>query len=267
MSASAPTPGVTHRRAFHWFARSGLVARGAVYAIVGVLALKLAFGDGGKATTQQGALKTLTKQPSGTILLIAVALGLAGYAAWRLSSAWTGRPESGFRARVSALLSGVAYAGLCVTAVKIVIGAGSSSSSSNTKHATGGVLGWNHGREIVGVVGALVVAEGIAQIVKGVKRSFCKKSRTDQMHAATRKAFEIVGVAGYCARGVVFGLIGGFLIKAAVEFDPKDAIALDGALAKVANAPAGPVLLGAMATGLLAFALYCLADARYRIID
>jgi hypothetical protein len=266
MATSASTAGVTDRREFHWFARSGLVARGAVYAIVGVLALKLALGDGGKATTQQGALKTLAKQPSGTILLIAVAVGLAGYASWRLSSAWSGSPESGFKARVSALVSGLAYGGLCVTAVQIVIGAGSSS-SSHPKHTTGGVLGWEYGRQIVGVVGAIVVAEGIAQIVKGVKRSFCEKSRTEQMHRATRKAFEIIGLVGYCARGVVFGLIGGFLIKAAVEFDPKAAIALDGALAKVANAPAGPVLLGVVATGLLAFALYCLADARYRIID
>ena len=48
---------------FEWFARAGLVARGVVYVVIGVLALKLALGDGGKATNQQGALQTIAKQP------------------------------------------------------------------------------------------------------------------------------------------------------------------------------------------------------------
>ena len=67
-----------------WLARAGFVARGLVYLIIGVLALKLALGDGGKATNQQGAMKTIAHQPFGEALLILVAIGLAGYALWRL---------------------------------------------------------------------------------------------------------------------------------------------------------------------------------------
>lgn len=260
-TTALPTSAVSDGPKFHWWARLGLVARGGVYAIVGVLAFKLAVGDGGKATNQQGALKTLAKEPSGTILLIALAVGLAGYATWRLKCAYKG--ADGFKERISALISGVAYGLLCATAVQILIGAGADSSSGASK-TTGGVLGWDHGQEIVGVVGGIIVLEGLAQVVKGIKRTFLEKSRTEIMRPTTEKVFGAVGAVGYCARGVVFGLIGGFLIKAAVEYKPEEAIALDGALAKVANAPAGPILLGAIAVGFMAFALYCLADARYR---
>jgi hypothetical protein len=73
-------------------------------------------------------------------------------------------------------------------------------------------------------------------------------------------------VFGYLARMLVFGLVGAFLIKAAVDYDPRQAIGLDGALAKVANHSYGHVGLGIVAAGLIAFGLYSLADARYRRI-
>src|SRR3954449_5223713 len=73
-----------------WLGRAGLVARGVVYAVVGILALKLALGDGGKATSQQGALKAVAQQPFGKFLLVALAIGLGGYALWRLTRAALG---------------------------------------------------------------------------------------------------------------------------------------------------------------------------------
>src|SRR5205085_8013903 len=69
---------------FEWLARAGFVARGLIYGIIGVLALEVAFGAGGQSPNQQGALKTIAQQPFGKVLLILVAIGLAGYALWRL---------------------------------------------------------------------------------------------------------------------------------------------------------------------------------------
>ncbi len=249
-----------------WLARLGLFARGVVYLIVGVLALKLALGDGGKAVNQKGALKSLADESFGKAMLIALAVGLAGYALWRLSSAWSGRGGKDTKDRVSAGVSGIAYAALCVTAVRIVAGAGASS-SSGAKKQTGGVFEWPLGRELVGLVGVIVIGEGIAQIVRGVKRSFLEKSRTNEMNDGVESGFTVAGVVGYCARGVVFGMIGAFLVKAAVEYDPKEAIALDGALGKLAHASGGPVLLGIVAVGFIAFAAYCFADTKYRNLD
>jgi len=69
---------------------------------------------------------------------------------------------------------------------------------------------------------------------------------------------------GYVARGVVFALIGVFLVRAAWDYDPKEAVGFDGALAKLQQAPYGPLLLGLTAAGLVAFGLFCLVQARYR---
>src|SRR5438128_2127168 len=114
--------GVARSRGFEWFARSGFVARGLIYGIIGILAVKLALGDGGKATNQQGALATIGHQPFGKVLLVLVAVGLAGYALWRITRAVLGHgreaSDSGVD-RAAALASGVVYAGLCAIAVEI----------------------------------------------------------------------------------------------------------------------------------------------------
>src|SRR6188472_2169462 len=107
-----------------WLGRAGLVARGVVYAVVGVLAVKLALGDGGKTTNQQGALKTIAQQPFGKALLVLMAIGLAGYAIWRLVRAALGHgPEDSddTKERLAGLESGIGYALLCVTAVSLLI--------------------------------------------------------------------------------------------------------------------------------------------------
>ena len=75
-----------------------------------------------------------------------------------------------------------------------------------------------------------------------------------------------LGTVGHLARMVVFALVGIFLIKAAVDYNPRAAVGLDGALAKIVHRSYGPLLLGIVAAGLVAFALYSLTDARYRKI-
>jgi Domain of Unknown Function (DUF1206) len=252
-------------REFEWLARAGLVARGVVYAIIGVLALKLALGHGGKATNQQGALRTIADRPFGKTLLVLVAIGLAGYALWRLSRAALGHgPEqhdSGSD-RAAALASGIAYAILCVTAVKIL--AGASSGSGTPKKATGGVLDWTGGPLLVGIAGAVLIGVAGYQAYKGIKKKFLEDSKTEQMSQSVRRVFTALGVFGHVARAVVFALVGYGVIKAAIDYDPDKAIGLDGALRKLANASYGPWLLGLVAAGLVGFAAYSVADARYR---
>ena len=72
------------------------------------------------------------------------------------------------------------------------------------------------------------------------------------------------GPPGYA---LVFSLIGIFLCKAALEYDAQEAIGVDGALQKLAGQAYGPWLLGLTAAGLLAYALFCLVDARYRDVS
>ena len=250
---------------FEWLARAGLVARGIVYAVIGVLAVELALGDGGKATNQQGALRTIADRPFGKTLLVLVAIGLAGYAIWRLFRAALGHgPEqhdSGSD-RIAALASGIAYAILCVTAVKIL--AGANTGSGTPKEAAGGVLDWTGGSLLVALAGAVLIGVAGYQAYKGIKKKFLEDSKTEQMSHNVRRAFTALGVVGHTARAVVFTLIGYGLIRAAVDYDPDKAVGLDGALLKLANASYGPWVLGLVAAGLVGFAAYSVADARYR---
>jgi len=248
-----------------WLARAGLVARGVVYLIIGVLALKLALGDGGKATNQQGALKTIADGSFGKLLLILMAIGLGGYALWRLLRAAMGhgaeQRDSGSD-RVAALASGIAYAILCVTAVKIL--ADARTGSGTPKEATGGVLGWSGGTAIVAIAGIVLIGVALYQAYKGLAKKFCEDAKTGEMSESVRKGYTALGVFGHVARAVVFALVGYGLIKAAIDYDPDKAVGLDGALRELAHASYGPALLGLVAAGLVGFAAYSIADARYR---
>lgn len=256
---------LAHAKTLGWLARAGLVARGAVYLVIGVLAVKLALGDGGKATNQTGALRTIADQSLGETLLILVAIGLAGYSLWRLTRAAIGhgaeqRDSAGDR--VAALGSGIAYGILSVTAVKILTESGAG--SGTPKEATGGVLDWTGGTVLVAIAGAIMIGVAAYQAYKGLARKFLEDAKTGAMSPGVRKGYTALGVFGHVARAVVFALIGYGLIKAAVDYDAKEAIGLDGALRELANASYGPAVLGLVAVGLAGFGLFSIVDARYR---
>ena len=260
---------VERTTAFEALARAGFVARGVIYGLIGILAVKLAIGAGGKTTNQGGALKTIAAQPFGKVLLILMAIGLAGYALWRLTRALLGHgPEdsdSGFE-RLAAFGSGVAYALICAIAIEILLGSGAGSSSGSPKHPTAGVLGWPAGTWIVGIAGAVLCGVAAYQGYRGISRDFLDDSKTEEMSSGVRTWITWIGTFGHLARMVVFGLVGIFVIRAAVDYNPNKAVGLDGALAKLANHSYGSYLLGIVATGLVAFAVYSVSDARYRRI-
>jgi uncharacterized protein DUF1206 len=261
----------THSTAFEVLTRIGFVARGVIYAIIGGLAIQVATHTTPKTpTNQKGALETIDKQPLGHWLLIVVAAGLGAYAVWRFVQAYVGHgPEGGGDAsafgRVSAAASGVAYLAMCALAVSILLGSSSQSSSSPHKSAAG-VLGWPGGQWIVGIAGAIFVGVALFQGYKGVSRKFLEEDKTEEMSPLVERWITIGGVIGHLARMVAFGLIGVFVIKAAVDYAPKKAVGLDGALEKLANESYGTFLLAVVAAGLIAFGLFSIAEARYRRI-
>jgi hypothetical protein len=253
---------VVRSSGFEWLARSGFVARAVIYILVGVLAIKVATGSSGATPNQKGALQTIAQQPFGHFLLVLVAIGLGGYALWRMTRAFLGHgPEDSDSTfdRVAAFASGCVYALLCALAVEILIGSG-----GNAKAA--GVLGWSGGTVLVGIAGAALIGVGLYQGYRGLSKDFLKDSKTEEMTPRVRDTVEWLGTFGHLARMVVFGLAGVFLIKAAVEFDPSKASGLDTELAKLAQTSYGPFLLGIVAAGLIAFGAYSLSDARYRRI-
>jgi hypothetical protein len=261
----------THSTAFEVLTRIGFIARGVIYAIIGGLAIQVATHATPKTpTNQKGALETIDKQPLGHWLLIVVAAGLGAYALWRFVQAYVGHgPEGGGDdsafGRISAAASGVAYLAMCALAISILAGASSQSSSSPHK-STAGVLGWPGGQWIVGIAGAIFVGVALYQGYKGVSRKFLEEDKTAEMGPLVKRWITISGVIGHLARMVAFGLIGVFLIKAAVDYAPNKAVGLDGALEKLARESYGTFLLAVVAAGLIAFGLFSIAEARYRRI-
>jgi hypothetical protein len=183
---------------------------------------------------------------------------------WRLVRALRG-VDRGLD-RMAAFASGIAYAGLCALAVEILLGAGAGAGSGNAKSTTAGVLGWPGGTWVVAIGGAVLVGVGLYQGYRGVSKDFLDDSKTEEMSSAMSAALASLGMVGYLARMVVFVLVGIFLIRSAVDYNPDKAVGLDGALAKVDHASYGPFLLGIVAAGLIAFGVYSLADGRYRRI-
>jgi Domain of Unknown Function (DUF1206) len=146
-----------------WYAvlaRTGLVAKGFSYGIVGFLAAKLALGDGGKATSRQGALQTIAQQSYGKILLILLACGFAAYALWRFVQAFAERELANgkkWAKRAGYIGRGLIYAGLTFSTVKILLGSGSQSQNEKAHKTTALVLSWPAGTWIVGAVGAAII--------------------------------------------------------------------------------------------------------------
>lgn len=255
-----------HSNAFELLSRGGFVARGIVYGLIGVLAVALALGAGGKATNQQGALETVAHQHFGRVLLVLIAAGLGGYALWRLVRAALGRgPEDsrdGLVDRVGGFGSGVVYAFLCLVATKIVTG-GAPGSSGSVSHGTAGILGRPGGQWLVGGAGVVLAGIGLYQAHRAVTRDFLDDAKVGKMHPRTRRVVTIAGVVGHLARTVVFGLVGIFLVKAAVDYNPRAAVGVGGVLTRLLHEPAGSALLGVVAAGLVAFGAYSVLDARY----
>jgi hypothetical protein len=257
-----------------WYAalaRTGLVAKGLSYGFVGVLAAKLALGDGGQATSRQGALKQVAQHPFGKYLLIALAIGFAAYALWRFVQAFAERSgaDAGkakvWAKRAAYVGRGLVYAGLTYSTVRIVSGAGGSQSQNARAHkSTAMVLSWPAGRWIVGAAGLVLVGVAFWNLYRGFTRKFEDRWRFGRLSPTVRRWGGRAGVLGHVARFVVFGLIGVFITKAAIDYNPKDAIGLDGALQKLAHASYGPYMLGLTAASLVAYGVFCLFDARYR---
>jgi uncharacterized protein DUF1206 len=260
---------------YAWLARSGLVAKGVSFGVVGALAIGLAVGSGGKTTSRQGALETLARHTWGKALLALLALGFAGYAIWRLAQAFAEREQNDEKGeakkwgkRAGYVGRGLIYAGLTITTVKILAGSGHQQSQNEKAHkTTAAVLDWPGGRWIVAIAGLCIIGAAVWNLYRGVARKFEERWRAGEMSETERRWGGRAGVAGHLARAVVFGLIGVFVIKAAVDYDPDNAIGLDGALQKLAHASYGPWLLGLTAAGLLCYGLFCLLDARYRDVS
>jgi phosphatidylglycerophosphate synthase len=249
-------------------ARAGLAARGLVWLVVGLLTASVAFGGGDEQTDQNGALRAVAGQPFGEVLLVVVAVAFLSYGAFRLLAAAVGhRDEQGasrWGRRAISLFTGIAYVFLAVTTATFVLRGGG---EDQTTSRTAELMSRTGGRTAVGLIGVALVVIGLVFIVRGIMKRHAKHLEQHRMPPRVRRPAVVVGIVGLVGRGAVFVLLGLFVVRAAVEFDPQEAKGLDAALQSLAAQPYGPVLLVAAAVGLLGYAVWSFVEAAYREIS
>jgi Domain of Unknown Function (DUF1206) len=255
-----------HSRWLGYLGRAGLAAQGACFGIIGTLAILLAVGAGGTATDPQGALNAVARQGWGAVALVLLCFGFAGYAVWRFSQALLdrgrmGRDAGGLFRRAIQLVQGLAYVVLTIGALKTLFG--SPPRSGGERRAAAGVFGWPAGRELVGLVGVVLLISAVVTVYWALSRRFTESLATREMDTHTERLVTALGVVGLCALGLVLAVVGWFLLKAAIDFNPTVPVGIGGALSKLARATYGPWLLGITAAGLLVFAVFDLFQARY----
>lgn len=250
-------------------ARVGFVARGAIYLLIGFIALEIAFGKGGQAD-RGGALAQIATKSYGTFVLWLLVVGFAGLALWRFSEAAFGAVgPDGHEAseRLKSLARALLYSSFFVTTLQYVIGSSSSATAngnSQSRSLTARVMEHNGGRLLVGLIGLVVMVIGAMLAREGWKKEFLKRMNFFGASAGVRSLVEKLGVVGGVARGAVVLVAGVFLIIAAVRFSPSKAEGIDGSLRAFAHTPLGPVLLILVALGLVAFGLFSWCEARWR---
>jgi Domain of Unknown Function (DUF1206) len=257
-------------------ARAGLVAKGITFGIVGGLALGVVFGWGGSVEDRPGALQTVAETSLGRFLLGALAVGLAGYALWRLAQAVLGEKletseDVNVFKRIGLVGRALLYAWLSVMCFSIFFNAdepvtGGTGGTGKEDRATAFVFEQPLGRWLVAAVGLGVIGAGLFNLYRGVTQRFRKDLKEGQMEKEERKSYAVIGVVGHLARALLFSVAGWFLVKAAWEYEARETVGLDGALRKLAAAEYGELLLGATAAGLFAYGLFCVVQARYRTV-
>lgn len=261
-----------------FLARLGYFAKGVVYLLVGGLALRSATSTGGGTEGSSGAIRTLTDEPFGEFVLIAIGVGLIGYAIWRAVQSLmdpenVGGDAKGNVKRAAWLISGGLYAALAIEALRLGIGGTGGGSGGNgggqgsgADHWTAMVMQQPFGRWAVGLGGVALIAYALYQLKKAWTADIDDQLALGELGQSGREWVVRIGRAGLAARGVVLGLVGWFLIRAAIQHDPQEAGGLEQALETLEGQSYGPWLLGLVALGLVAYGLYQIVKGRYRVI-
>ena len=250
------------------FARLGFASRGIVYVLMGWIALRAALGST-QATDSSGALRSLLDEPLGRALIGVIAIGLVCYTLWRAYAALANPERDHAGKRLHNAGVALVHGALAVTAAGIALTNGRSRGGSGNQEAiewTARAMDLPVGRWIVAAAGLAFGGYGIYQFYRGATADLDDMLDLSSLTAQHREWVRRVARFGIAARGVVFVMIGVFVVKAALEYDSAEAKGFGGALVSLRERPYGPWLLGTVAIGLMAYGVYALIRARYRVV-
>ena len=236
--------------------RLGFAARGLLYLVIGFLILK-----SGRTEDPSGALDYLA-DGGGRLLLILMAAGFIAYGIWRLSDAVFNiegheAGNKGTRQRLGAAGSGIVHLILAWQAVRLIRG-GATASGGGSQESAQTALALPGGQLVLTLAALVLIGVAIFQIVKAVKGDYLRHL---EPQVAGRPWAKWTGRLGYGARGLVILISGYFLLRAGLDKQANEAGGIDEALAWLT-----PPWDSLIAIGLIGFGIYCLIEARFRII-
>jgi Domain of Unknown Function (DUF1206) len=250
-------------------ARLGFASIGAVYMLMGFLAAAAGLGQGGETTGHEGAVAYAMEKPFGKPLLVVMILGLAGYSLWLLTSGFAdsdrrGSKPKGLAIRAGAIFRGLIYAAFIVEIARLLTRGGGSGGGEEQKaqHWTATLMEKPFGRLLVAAIGLGIIGYGAYQLYRAWESKLSKRLHLGEMKASTERKVVLISRLGIGARGIVFVVIGGSLLMAAVKHDAQAAHTTSGALGEM-PAP----MLAAIGIGLIAYGVYAFVNARYRSIQ
>lgn len=246
--------------------RLGYVARGLLYGAMGGLAMIAASGRGGRFTDQRGVLWLLGTGLAGKVLLMLFLIAIGAYACWGFVRAVfdpfkVGTEPMGLATRAGFLWSGLAYTSLAVFAAERLISL-PLGPEDTVQRAVLQLVALPAGRWLTIAIGLVGMAGGLAQFADAYAATFAHYMQHN-LRRRERLAIEWLGRAGMVSRGVVFTLVGWFLVTAGLDANAQRAHGYGGAFAAVAAAPLGRALLALVALGFIALGLHSLASARW----
>ncbi|HEU4561055.1 MAG TPA: DUF1206 domain-containing protein [Longimicrobium sp.] len=251
-------------------ARAGYFSRGVVYALIALLAARAAFEQRHPAGPR-GAMLEILRNPFGRVVLPLLAVGLLGYALWSVVQATLdperkGTDAKGLFSRAKYLITGVFYTGLAASAARLAAYGLAERDNESAGNFTAPVMAHPLGRWVVAAAGVGLLAYGLWQIYRAFTKDPEKRLDLSSLRPKVRKLLETAGRAGIAARGVVFAVVGVYLVVAALQHDPNAARTPSGALESVRQQPHGTWILAVIAVGLAAYGVFEMVKARYRVI-
>jgi hypothetical protein len=251
-------------------ARLGYASKAVIYAIVGVLAIMTVANRGGRITDTTGALRVVFGQPFGRMLLIVLAVGLCGYAAWRLLDAILdpdrhGTDAHGLVTRIGNAIRGGVYGALGVDAIQLLRGSdGSRGDEAEMWTARG--LDFPFGGVLVGVAGAAVAIYGLSELVQSLRGKQDPKVDWSAIRSEWRLTLQKISRFGVGVRGGLIATLGVFLVRAALSHDPGEAAGSRESMLRLGGLVEGRWFLALIAAGVLAYAVDQAVHARHRRI-
>ena len=251
-------------------ARLGYASKALIYAIVGTLAIAAALNRGGRVTDTSGALRVVLGQPYGRALLIVLAVGLCGYALWRVLDAFKdpdrhGTGAKGLVTRVGNAIRGGIYGALGVEAFRLQRGLGGSNGGEAQAWAAR-VMDLPLGEIALILAGAVILVYGLSEVFASLKGKDDPLVDLSKLSAQWRPTARNVSRFGVGARGLILATVGFVLARAAIHHDPSEAAGTRESMIELAGVVEGRWLLGFIAAGLLAYAVDQAVHARCRRI-